>query len=184
MTSKPHPAPSPAPQVEDFVAGLVREHSRAMMAYALRLTGDRHSAEDIVQEAFVRAWRHHAALDEQRGSVRGWLLTVVRNLVIDRVRARDARPAEVADVTDVAFAGAASVPDHADRLATAVTVHQALDRLSPEHRSVLVEMYVQGRTASETAVALGLPLGTVKSRSYYALRQLRGWFEPATASSG
>ena len=71
-----------------------------MLAYATRLLGDRASAEDVVQEALIRAWRNPDVLTNGKGSTRGWLLTVVRNLVIDRARARAARPAEVADDPD------------------------------------------------------------------------------------
>ena len=140
-----------------------------MLVYATRLLGDRAAAEDVVQEALVRAWRHPEVLTNGRGSVRGWLLTVVRNLVIDRVRARDARPPEVAE--DPAAPPVAR--DHSEAVAVSVTVHAALDTLSAEHRAVLEQVYLHGRSLDEAATALGVPKGTVKSRSFYALRALR-----------
>jgi RNA polymerase sigma-70 factor (ECF subfamily) len=148
-----------------------------MLVYATRLLGDRAAAEDVVQEALVRAWRHPEVLTNGRGSVRGWLLTVVRNLVIDRVRARDARPPEVA--LDLPGAPTAAPParDHADAVAASVTVHAALGTLSTEHRAVLEQVYLHGRSLDEAAAALGVPKGTVKSRSFYALRALRGVME-------
>lgn len=82
---------------EALIRSLYEEHGRALLAYATRLTGDRAAAEDVVQETLVRAWRHPDALVNGKGSVRGWLLTVARNLVTDRVRARAARPQEVAE---------------------------------------------------------------------------------------
>ena len=79
---------------ELVVRAVYAEHGSAMRAYATRLLGDPVAAEDIVQEALVRLWRNPQVLHNGKGSVRGWLLTVVRNLVTDRIRARAARPPE------------------------------------------------------------------------------------------
>jgi RNA polymerase sigma-70 factor, ECF subfamily len=157
---------------EALVQAVYREHGRAMLAYATRLLNDRAAAEDVVQEALIRAWRHPEVLTNGKGSIRGWLLTVVRNLVTDRQRARAARPAEVAD-TGVDAVAAAVVRDHADAVVASVTVLEALEGLSAEHRGVLDQLYFQGRSLREAAEALGIPSGTVKSRTYYALQALR-----------
>ena len=140
-----------------------------MLAYATRLLGDRASAEDVVQEALIRAWRNPDVLTNGKGSTRGWLLTVVRNLVIDRVRAEAARPAEVAEDPDTQ----PTERDHADLVATSVTVQAALRELSEEHRVVLEQLYLRGPQPRRGGGTLGVPTGTVKSRSYYALRALR-----------
>ncbi|MET7875316.1 sigma-70 family RNA polymerase sigma factor [Micromonospora profundi] len=154
---------------EALVRTLYEEHGRAMLAYATQLTRDRAAAEDIVQEALVRAWRHPDSLVNGKGSVRGWLLTIVRNLFTDSVRARKARPQEVPESpTDVAVER-----DHADQVVNSMVVVDALNRLSQEHREVLEQVYLLGSTVAEAAKALGIPPGTVKSRSYYALRALR-----------
>jgi RNA polymerase sigma-70 factor, ECF subfamily len=158
---------------EALVRSLFEEHGKAMLAYATRLTGDRAAAEDVVQEALIRAWRHPDSLVNGRGSVRGWLLTVVRNLVTDRVRARNARPTEVAETPT-------SDPverDHADQVVDSMVVLAALDDLSAEQREVLEQVYLHGRTVNEAAERLGIPPGTVKSRSYYGLRALRELFQ-------
>jgi RNA polymerase sigma-70 factor (ECF subfamily) len=154
---------------EALVHAVYSEHGRAMLAYATRLMGDRAAAEDVVQEALVRAWRNPQVLTNGKGSTRGWLLTVVRNLVIDRMRARSARPTEVAESPETP----AIERDHADQVATAVTVRAAMESLSEDHRGVLEQLYFHGRSLGEAAAALGVPPGTVKSRSYYALRALR-----------
>jgi RNA polymerase sigma-70 factor (ECF subfamily) len=140
-----------------------------MQMYASRLLGDGVAAEDVVQEALIRLWRHPEVLDNGRGSVRGWLLTVVRNIVVDNARARGARPTEVPENP----ATPPVQPDHADAVAASVTVHEALGRLSPEHRAALEQVHLHGRNLDEAAHALGVPKGTVKSRTFYAIRALR-----------
>jgi RNA polymerase sigma-70 factor (ECF subfamily) len=157
---------------EALIRSLFNEHGKAMLGYATRLTNDRAAAEDVVQEAMLRAWRSPDSLINSKGSVRGWLLTVIRNIVIDRARAREVRPMEVAETPT-------TVPvehDHADRVVDSIVVLDALEHLSAEHRDVLVQLYLHGRTVRETAEMLGIPSGTVKSRSYYALRALRDLF--------
>ena len=163
--------PSTSREVADeaLVRSLFQEHGRAMLAYATQLTRDRAAAEDVVQEALVRAWRHPDSLANGKGSVRGWLLTVVRNIVVDQVRARARRAPEVRESPP----DAAVEDDHADRIVNSMVVVDALNRLSPEHREVLEQVYLKGNTVNEAAKELGIPPGTVKSRSFYALRALR-----------
>ncbi|HWC81833.1 MAG TPA: sigma-70 family RNA polymerase sigma factor [Pseudonocardiaceae bacterium] len=157
---------------EALIRALYEEHGRALLAYATRLTGNRVAAEDIVQETLVRAWKHPEVLVNGKGSIRAWLFTVTRNLVTDSVRARNARPTEVAE-------NPAHQPiegDHSEAVVDNMVILAALDKLSGPHREVLVELYFHGRTVTETAKALGIPPGTVKSRSYHALRALRDIF--------
>ena len=148
---------------------LVADHAKALLTYAEMLTNDRHTAEDIVQEALIRAWPHAERLTSTAGSVRGWLLTVVRNIVLDQIRARNRRPPEVRESPP----DAAVEDDHAERVVNSMVVVNALSHLSAEHRAVLEQVYLKGNTVTEAAEALGIPPGTVKSRSYYALRALR-----------
>jgi RNA polymerase sigma-70 factor (ECF subfamily) len=153
---------------EVWVRELFEANGRAMLAYATRLTGDRSAAEDIVQEVLVRAWRHRVVPGKGKTAVRAWLFTVIRNLVVDQVRARNARPIEVVET----LLTHPVAPDHADRVVDSILVFQALDSLSPHHRAVLEDVYLHGKTVRETAETLGIPPGTVKSRTYFALRSL------------
>ncbi|EDX26526.1 RNA polymerase [Streptomyces sp. Mg1] len=159
---------------------MYEEHGHALLAYATRLTGDRAAAEDVVQETLIRAWRHSEALVNGKGSVRGWLLTVARNIITDRYRAKAARPAEVS--------GSAAAPpveaDHADAVVNTMAVLGALEQLSPEHRDVLTELYYRQLSVSEVADRLGIPAGTVKSRSHYALKALREVFQNSGGRDG
>jgi RNA polymerase sigma-70 factor (ECF subfamily) len=159
-----------AQDVDDqFVGALWAEHGAALLGHVLRRVGDPGRAEDIVQEVMLRAWRHADQLETGTRSLRPWLFTVADNLATDQHRARRARPREVA--------GAAleieAVGDEVDRTIASLDMAEALRSLSREHREVLLETYYRGRTVAEAAARLGVPVGTVKSRAYYALRALR-----------
>jgi RNA polymerase sigma-70 factor (ECF subfamily) len=159
-----------SPAEDSALRLLYEQHAAPLLAYAMRLTsGDRGRSEDIVQETLLRAWRHPQALDPERGPVRSWLFTVARNVAVDAHRARRARPHEVGDEA-LAVVPAVDEIEHAlDRWLIA----DALATLSADHRAVLVETYYRGRSVAEAAATLGVPLGTIKSRTFYALRALR-----------
>jgi RNA polymerase sigma-70 factor, ECF subfamily len=149
------------------------EHGRALLAYATRLTGDRAAAADAVQETLVQAWRHPQVpgngTGSGSGSGRGRLLTVARSIATDRVRARSARPREVAE-TAVEAAGPPDVERH---VVDSMVVMDAMEALNTEQRDVIDRLYFRRQTVAETAAELGIPTGTVKSCTYYALRVLR-----------
>ncbi|MEW2358889.1 sigma-70 family RNA polymerase sigma factor [Spirillospora sp. NPDC029432] len=155
---------------EELLRALFDEHGGPLLGYVLRLTGgDRAQAEDVVQETLLRAWRHPEALGGR--PVRPWLFTVARNLVVDAHRAKRSRPPETGIDEQALMTAAGS--DDIDRALESWTVAEAMADLSPQHRAVLVETYYRGRSVAEAAKALGIPAGTVKSRSYYALRALK-----------
>lgn len=150
---------------------LYAEHSGPVLAYLLKLTRDRARAEDLLQETMLRAWRRPAAFEPGRGSVRAWLCTVAHNLVVDDARSRAARPSEI-ELT----AYTERVEDGTDPYDAALRAWEfadALAALSAEHRAVIVEVYYRRATVAEAADKLGIPPGTVKSRTFYALRALR-----------
>jgi len=156
---------------EDLLRSIFDEHAPALLSYALHLVdGDRGRAEDVVQETLLRAWRHPEALASDRGPARPWLFAVARRLAVDAHRRRLARPREV---SDDALASVPAQGGDVDRALDAWLVADALATLTPAHREVLVHTYYGGKTASEAAVALGVPAGTVKSRTHYALQALR-----------
>ncbi len=154
---------------EAFIAALWDEHGGPLLSYVTRLVGDAGRAEDIVQEVMLRAWRHVDRLDVGARSLRPWLFTVAAHLATDHHRARRSRP-EVVGTEGLEGRG---VADGIDRAVDAWEVGAAFRALSPEHRSVLIETYYRGRSVAEAAATLGIPAGTVKSRTYYALRALR-----------
>ncbi|MET8944865.1 sigma-70 family RNA polymerase sigma factor [Streptomyces sp. NPDC004542] len=153
---------------------LMVKHSSAVIAYAEKILRDRHLAEDIAQEAFIRAWPHMERLCSTAGSIRGWLLTVTRHLIIDRSRSSMVRNEVVgADETRATDHRAEVLPDHAESVATSIHTLALLHDLSPEHRRVLLHLYVFEHSLRETADLIGIPVGTVKSRHHYALSALR-----------
>ncbi|WSC02171.1 sigma-70 family RNA polymerase sigma factor [Streptomyces scopuliridis] len=155
---------------ERALTELQREHGPALLNFLLGLTyGDRQRAEDLLQETLVRAWQHPEAFNGPFESMRPWLFTVGRRLAIDARRSRLARPTEVSDGI------LAATPDPEDRTESTVAVldvREAVRTLSREHRAVLTQIYFRGLSVNEAARVLGIPPGTVKSRSYYALRAL------------
>ncbi len=159
----------PAPD-EELMRALYKEHAGPLLAFVLRLVaGDRHRAEDVVQETLLRAWRNAEQLGRATGSLRPWLVTVARRIVIDGHRSRQSRPHEV----DPAPLEALPAEDELDRTLRLMTISDAMADLSDAHREVLIATYFSGRTVSEAAEALGIPAGTVRSRAFYALRSLK-----------
>ncbi len=150
---------------------IYRTVAEPLYRYLLRLTlGDRETAEDLLQETLLRAWRNIDRLPADLESARPWLFTVARNHAIDIARARKVRPVELStmDVSRIA-----APADAVEQLVAAETVRRALLTLSEEHRVVLVELYLREASAAEAAARIGIPEGTVKSRAHYALRFLR-----------
>jgi RNA polymerase sigma-70 factor (ECF subfamily) len=153
----------------ELMKALHDEHAAALWSYCVRLvSGDRARAQDVVQETLIRAWRHPAVLDQSERSARAWLFTVARRLVIDDWRSRRAHPEILTDTIPEA-----RTDDGTDRLLQSWVVADALHQLSDDHRQVIVECFYRGRSVAEAARQLGIPEGTVKSRTHYALRALR-----------
>ncbi|KUN29792.1 hypothetical protein AQJ23_03330 [Streptomyces antibioticus] len=155
---------------EAFARVIYQTHGTALLEFARGLTlGDVHGAEDIVQEAVLRAWRHADRLTSTPGLTRPWLFTVVRRLAIDAYRTRRARPV---DLVPKALEREV-VSDTSELTLTAQVLVRALAELDRPHREVLVHRYCLDHSIEDTAAELNLPAGTVKSRSSHALRALR-----------
>jgi len=156
---------------EAALRALYAEHAGLLLAYSERFTGDRGLAEDIVQETFLRAWRHLDRLLADPRPPRVWLLHVVRNLLTDAARAARARPAPPPARTPPA--GEPGVDGGLDRLVDEAVLAEALRRLSPAHRQVVIATFYHDQPLTATACSLGVPAGTLRSRLHYALRELR-----------
>jgi RNA polymerase sigma-70 factor (ECF subfamily) len=154
----------------EWVSAAYAAHGPELYRFALRSLGDSGLAEEAVQNTYLRAWRNADRFDDDLGSLRTWLFAIIRNVIIDVARARRVRPAPATEADAIEI----GEPDHdIDRMLLAWQVEEALLRLSDEHRTVLVETYYRSRPHAAVAAELGVPVGTIKSRVYYALRQLR-----------
>lgn len=160
----------------DFAA-FYAAHAGPIHAFAMRATGDRQAAEEIVQDTFVRAWRALDRFDPATGELRAWLFTIARNLSIDHHRRRGVRP--VTPVAEIHLDPAPGEVSEIDRAVEVWQVEDALGRISEEHRDAIVEIHLRGASVAEAADRLGVPTGTVKSRVYYGLRALRLVLEEA-----
>lgn len=155
---------------EGFLDALFAEFGPVLYRFAYRRLKDRGRAEDLVQEVLLRAWRHPEVFVPGAGSPRAWLFRTTRNLLIDQWRAERARPRVVADEQAVANEPS---EDLFESLVEGWLVEDALAELPPHQRQVLLETFYRERTVAEAAEKLGIPSGTVKSRTHYALRSLR-----------
>ena len=159
-----------APLPDAALRAAYEAHGTELYRFARRSLGDGGLAEDAVQETFLRAWRASPSYDPARASQRTWLFAILRNVVIDLARARQARP----PLAPSGEATAEQVVDgELDRAVATWQVETALAELDEDHRRVLVEVHWRGRPYHEVADDLGIPQGTVKSRVYYGLRAMR-----------
>ena len=148
---------------------LYSHYAKALHGYVGQFCPDQPSADDIVQETFIRAWRHLPQLSADDRPVRPWLFRVARNLLIDANRAARARPMSAPEQP----AGEIGTDSGLDEVLDRQLVSAALQHLSPAHQSVLVETFYRGGTMAAVARELGIPHGTARSRLHYALDAMR-----------
>jgi len=154
---------------DDAIRQIYSHHAKALHGYVRRFCTDGTSADDIVQETFIRAWRHLPQLRAGDRPIRPWLFRVARNLLTDADRAARSRPVTVP-------ASLAEEPGDDSGLGQVLDrqlVCDALQHLSPAHRTVLVETFYRGGSTAAVARQLGIPNGTARSRLHYALDALR-----------
>jgi RNA polymerase sigma-70 factor, ECF subfamily len=156
---------------------LYDRHGGAAYSLAYRIVGDRAAAEEVTQEAFISVWRSGARFDAARGSVRSWLLSVVRNRAIDFLRSRAGRAPKLDFDDDSALEQRPAeerTEEEALRRETAAEVRGALGKLPGEQSKVIELAYFGGFSHSEISRILGLPMGTVKGRMRLGLEKIRG----------
>jgi RNA polymerase sigma-70 factor, ECF subfamily len=161
---------SQPPADDEALRVAYRTHGPILLNYLSRMTmGNRALAEDILQETLVRAWNHPQARTEDGQWSRGWLLTVARRIAIDHMRSVQGRSTEVLDER---VAERQVADDDFERLLNARTVREAVASLPERLRGTLIEIYFRESSVAEAARNLSVPEGTVKSRTFYALRAL------------
>jgi RNA polymerase sigma-70 factor, ECF subfamily len=153
---------------DDAMRALYRRYERRLYGFGLRLLGGNPGlAEELVQESFTRLWQSARRFDRTRGTVRALLFTIARRVAADLLR----RPSSRAFAPEIE--DAAAFDARADEILLSVTVRDAMMSLSPVHREVLELIYDEDLKLGEIACKLDVPLGTVKTRAFYALRAMR-----------
>ena len=156
---------------EESMRALYRTYGPELYGFAMSALHDRGQAEDLVQEVFTRVWRKADSYDSGRASFRTWLYGIARNAIIDQKRRASVRPALASyEMEDDAHG---EIDQSLENSLLRWQVNAALERLTAEHRQVIRLAHFQGLTLREISERTGIPLGTVKSRTSYALRGLR-----------
>lgn len=152
-------------------AELYDRNANILFALALRILNERRNAEEVLQDVFLQVWRSASSYDQQRGTIRAWLITLTRSRAIDRLRSVRARH----DMTSVDDERG-ETPQLTDGMTSAdrrIYVRRALDELPAEQRTVIEMAYFDGLTQTEIAERLSQPLGTVKTRVRLGMHKLR-----------
>jgi RNA polymerase sigma-70 factor (ECF subfamily) len=156
-------------------AALYDRHSRSAYSLAYRMMGERQAAEDLIQEVFLKVWRAAGSYRSERGTVRTWILSIIRNRSIDQLRSTASRRRTQEKLE-------ASAPRSQPSEAFAETwrksrrdqILKAMKALPPEQSKILELVYFSGYTHVEIAGFLNIPLGTVKGRLRLGLEKMRG----------
>lgn len=153
------------------IALILEKYGDALYGVVFKIVQSKEISEDIMQEAFVKMWKNAAAYDEKKGRLFTWLINIVRNTAIDKVRttkfqqARKSLPLEKAVYENESLSQEMQIGD--------VGLQKAVGRLEAKYREVIDLLYLRGYTQKEATEALGIPLGTVKTRVKFAIRELR-----------
>jgi RNA polymerase sigma-70 factor, ECF subfamily len=161
--------------VDESMRALVGAYGPALYGFVLKRTGDPGLAEEIVQDTMVRVWQNAARFDERKGSFRNWVYEIANNLAIDAQRRQAVRPTLGSQQQQHDELSAQEEP--LEREILRWQLRSVLAELRPEHREVIALIHFEGLKAREAAERLRIPVGTVKSRCYYALESLRIAFE-------
>ncbi len=159
----------------DALGLLYDRYRRLAMAVAYRILEDATAAEDCLQDAFVQVWRNHTSFHPERGSVKSWLLTIVRNAAIDRHRGREGRARQDRPIDDIEFMLGENDDPHEQAVDSMQSeqIQAAIQTLPDEQRDAITLAFFNGLTHQEIAERMGVPLGTVKGRMRLGLKKMR-----------
>jgi RNA polymerase sigma-70 factor, ECF subfamily len=150
------------------VAELYRRYSKRLYRFGVNNLGNEGLAEEMVQDTFVRLWRTASRFDADKASVGTYLYVIARSVAADIRKRPSSRPLQAVDEADVP-----PQPDSVDKILDSMIVREAFDTLGPAHAEVIRLARDEGLTQSQIADRLGLPLGTVKTRTFHGMRALR-----------
>jgi RNA polymerase sigma factor (sigma-70 family) len=157
----------------DAVRAVYREYGRLVYAVAHKVLGDKTLAEDATQQAFAQAWKAAASFDPSR-ELGPWLATIARRAAIDVHRREARRPAQAIEDVSPGHPAVVTLPPSAEQAYDVWEVRRAIDELPADEREVVRLQHLDGLTHAEVAERLGVPVGTVKSRSFRAHKRLAG----------
>lgn len=154
---------------------LYDRYRRLAMAVAYRILEDATAAEDCLQDAFLQVWRNHTSYHPERGSVKSWLLTIVRNAAIDRHRGKEGRARQDRPIDEIDYLLGENDDPHAHAIESlqAEQIKTAIESLPTEQRDAIMLAFFNGLTHQEIAERTGVPLGTVKGRMRLGLKKMR-----------
>ena len=157
---------------EEGLRLLYDNYSAALYGVIFRIVGDRETAEDVLQESFVKIWNNFASYDESKARMYTWLLNVARNTAIDKVRTKNFRQnSQVQSIEDYVYT---VDKQHNHETGTdKIGLRKLVDELKPEQRQLIDLLYFGGYTQAEASEELGIPLGTIKTRVKAAMTRLR-----------
>ena len=165
----------------DAVRALYAEYGPGIFGFVFRRTGDAELSREIVQDVMTSVWRSAPRFDASRGSFRSWIFEIARNATTDAGRRAAVRPRVVTELVPDA---ASAVSDEVDAFLRESLIRTALDRLPRDHREVVELVYFRQLSVNEAAERLRIPEGTVKSRCFYALKNLRNAFRELGVVTG
>ncbi len=162
---------------------LFDRHAPNVLRFLERILSDASLAEDVCQEAFVRLWRKAGSFQPERGTFSAWLFRTAANLAFNRLALRSSTEVQIENWDLRSNKNPEETVDAAVTHERSRLLHQALQRLSPGDRAIIVLRQLEDRSVAEVADLLGIPEGTVKSRLHYAMHRLRGLLEGVLAEN-
>jgi len=154
------------------IAHLYDQYSPALFGIITKIVEEQETAEDLLQEVFVKIWKNIQSYDKSKGKLFTWMLNIARNSAIDKLRSKDYQKSDKVQSIDKSVYNinkTHSITNNIDHIGLAKFVEQ----LKPEHQTIIDLLYFKGYTQSEAAEELAIPLGTVKTRVKIAITQLK-----------
>jgi RNA polymerase sigma factor (sigma-70 family) len=156
------------------VSVLYDMYSATLYGVVLKIVREEETAEDVLQEAFVKIWSSFQSYDDKKGRLFTWMINICRNLAIDKIRSKQYRVSqktdEIPDSPRAMYGSSGFKPEH-------IGIREVTEKLSPEQKQIIDLMYFEGLTQSEIAEEFNIPLGTVKTRARSAIKTLGKLFK-------
>jgi RNA polymerase sigma-70 factor, ECF subfamily len=161
---------------EDAFADLYNNYAAALFGICMKLVRCKATAEDILQEVFVKIWKHSNMYDALKGTLFTWMLNIARNTCIDYLRSKQYRQRMQVSENGLEYTGVDIAAGHIFYKEESRDMQRFTQKLEPKYKEVIDLVYIYGYTQEEVSQMLNLPLGTVKTRCRMAIQQLRSMY--------